>query len=303
MASSSLLPLPTTLIFLLVSSMSHIIFLWPVGHGWGRLPFPTRRIGILSRRTKCGGCNEEYEGKHVPSLECIYYKKGFQFDTGEWAIPCQTSYHSGCFRAGKPFSTRLENSRGLFCPIATPGFFPNFICEACRVRSHLNRELIWDHQDITLLKLERMRHLDMMHHWAKRTLEKYKGHYGHMRTFEEDFEVPLLDPTPLIAPPKSRAIPMSWHQLHYSTRPGKKPGDTVTFGTSRAARSAGSFYYEWDLQVAYPGKAIRDSLQRNYLVEFTAPTDEASYYLQNSGMARRMGDTPNPSWALQFVHI
>ena len=33
------------------------------------------------------------------------------------------------------------------------------------------------------------------------------------------------------------------------------------------------------------------------------PTDEMMYSLQNGGMARRMGDKSNPSWALQFRHI
>ena len=218
-------------------------------------------------------------------------------------LPCGVQYHGRCLRAGAPFTTRLASARGLVCPIDAPGFFPNFVCEACQVRQVLGRELVRSDKDVTLLMLERMRQLDTMHKLAQGTLLKYKGQYHRLRRFEKSFGVECLIPTPLVAPSSSPAIPLTWAQLHYSIQPGKTEGFSNTYGTARQMRSAASFYYQWDLQAAYPYQAIRDSANRDFLVNHASPTDEMLYSLQQGGMARRMGTTGRPSWALQLVHL
>jgi hypothetical protein len=274
------------LTFPLFSFTSPVISRYWVNQGWGKLPLVTAQTGTSDRRTMCVGCCKGFTKKNPASLICSFGSQGFLFGCGATALPCGVKYHAHCFKAGPPFTTRLGQERGLFAPIKTPGFFPNFVCEVCQVRAVLDRELVIQDNDITLLMAERMRQLDTMHQWAKSTLDKYRSHYKKMRVFEANFGVLALRPSPILKPPSSPAIPLMWYQLLYSTRAGKEAGSTISYGTARQARSAASFYYQWDMQASYPGQAIRDPLKRNYLVPYTSPTDEMNYAFQNSGMAR-----------------
>ena len=86
-------------------------------------------------------------------------------------------------------------------------------------------------------------------------------------------------------------------------QPGKKTSKGLTYGMTQSARSAASFYYQWDLQASFPGQAVRGQNNRNYLLEKVSPTDELNFTLQSGGMSQRMGTKVEPSWALQHVHI
>ena len=72
---------------------------------------------------------------------------------------------------GPPFQTRRRHQAGLIFPDVAE--WPNFTCEACTVRAVLNREL-FVRGDQRLLRLERMRLIDIASHWAPSTLKQYK---------------------------------------------------------------------------------------------------------------------------------
>ena len=150
--------------------------------------------------------------------------------------------------------------------------------------------------------LERMRQLDTMNEWAEGTLSKYGGKISRIQSFERQFGVRALVPSTLTSPPSTPAIPLIWSQLYYSLQPGKHKGKAITFDTARGLRSAASFFYQWDLQAAYPGQVVKDRKQSK-IVNHSIPTDELVYTLQNGGMARRLGRSSNPSWSLQFTHV
>ena len=58
-----------------------------------------------------------------------------------------------------------------------------FICEACTVRAVLQREL-GNPGDRWLLKLERMRLLDVAHQWSAGTTRNYQTHLKKIKQFE-----------------------------------------------------------------------------------------------------------------------
>jgi len=221
------------------------------------------------------------------------------------ASPCGVVYHTGCFRAGPPFKTRLLHHRGLcFPPKCDPRIIPTFVCEACQVRVFLNRELhLRLFSDLRLLQFERVRLLDMLHKWAAGTLAQYRGQIRRLFRFHETFGVNPLMPSPLLRPPTSPAIPLMWAQLEYTLNPGKKEGSTVKFNTSRQLRSAAALYYAWDMHLTQSDKTMMGTNDRVYATSQVSPTDALSYTFQQLGMARRMGKTSSQSWPLLFKHI
>ena len=64
-----------------------------------------------------------------------------------------------------------------------------------------------------------------------------------------------------------------------------------------------SQYCIWDLQLAYPGRALRDSQRHGHVTEKCLPTDKLGYSLMTSGMARRMGNSSRPSIALNISPV
>ena len=215
---------------------------------------------------------------------------------------CGTVYCSKCIQAGPPFKTRRENLKGLIFPKVNARLFPNYICEACQVRAHLGRELKRDQYDFHLLMLERMRQLDTMNEWAEGTLTKYGHKIERFFDFETQFGISPLVPTKLKHPPLTPAIPIIWTQLRASLEPGKSKGSTLTYGTTRSLRSAAAFYYSWDMQQCYPGQVAKIQ-KRHFFSPYVPPSEELVATVQAGGMARRMGDHPQASWALQFVHV
>jgi hypothetical protein len=115
---------------------------------------PPSRAGTGNKQRTCVGC-KGYFCRGEVRLLCTFAANGF-----DDMRPCRSAYHTGCFRAGPPFSTRRQGGEGLRLPSISD--WPNFIlCEACTVRRVTGRELRRPRDDL-LLMLERMRLLDMI---------------------------------------------------------------------------------------------------------------------------------------------
>jgi hypothetical protein len=119
------------------------------------------------------------------------------------------------------------------------------------------RELT-DQTDGELMALERMRLLDMAHHWSVGTHTTYQGKLRIVRKFEDRYGVNILLPTPLLWPPHGVDIPLMWCQEAYSLRlsPAKRSEGTnmnLAFSTVRQLCSAVSQFLTWDMMVATPG--------------------------------------------------
>jgi hypothetical protein len=112
------------------------------------------------------------------------------------AQACNTQYHTGCVRAGPPFATRLANHEGLVMPWQVP--LPHDVCELCMVRGQLQRELHHHVQDIVLLLLERMRQIDFLNNWGKKTLGQYGGKLRYLLHFHSHFGVQVPTPSILV---------------------------------------------------------------------------------------------------------
>lgn len=248
----------------------------------------------------CDGLLRQDEPYHA----CCFATNGFD-QAGRRFIPCGTGYHLGCITVGEPFRTRLAKDKGLSFPSIE--IVPNFICEACTVRAVLGRELRNTPEDRALLMLERMRMIDQACAWDPKTLVGYQSHLRRIKRFETKYKVASLVPTILERPPTTPAIPLMWTQQQYALETPRKThattGERILYNTSRSLRSAASQYCIWDLQLAYPGRAIRDSQRRGHLTERCLPTDELGYSLMTSGMARRMGDSSKPSVALNSSQV
>ena len=163
---------------------------------WSCLPQPSPRVGINTRLNRCAGCLEQQRPRLHSEIGCVFREQGFLYSDNTAAIPCGTVYHLTCYHAGPPFKTRLPNNKGLHFPHgADPTLFPNFTCEACQVRAVLDRELRTTAEDIHLLRLERMRMLDIMNRLAEGSMRTYKYPLRRIQTFEGRFGVRILRPT------------------------------------------------------------------------------------------------------------
>lgn len=210
-------------------------------------------------------------------------------------------------RMGAPFTTRLRDRGGLFFPSSMVDV-PSFICEACTVRSVLQRELSGTVSDQTLLCLERARLIDMAHKWAAGTHKQYQGKLRMIRRFESSFDLPILCSQCPSAPPRDPSIPLMWVQQHYSLRPGRYKDSNgkplpLNFTTVRGLRSAAQQYYAWDLQVSAPSLAMIDPHGRPIVTNGCLPTDALAYTFMSAGQSRRLGEEARPSTALLHRHI
>jgi hypothetical protein len=220
------------------------------------------------------------------------------------ADACNAQYHAGCVKAGPPFVTRLGNGEGLVLPWQVP--VPHYVCELCVVRGQLQRELRHDVRDIVLLLLERMRQIDFLHNWAKRTLGHYGAKLRYLARFQEHFGVQVLVPATLIRPVQTPAIPLVWSELYYSLRQTKGEDGLyhpIKFASVRPLRSAAALFYTLDMQDAFPRRVMRDRHRRGIIQPYVSPTDELYTSFGASGMARRMGTETKKSWALSHIHI
>lgn len=268
---------------------------------------PSPKAGTSDRLSRCAGCHRAFGRGHLPDLCCEFRSTGFPYQDGSeaWAIPCGSIYHSECFYAGAPFTTRLKDGKGLRFPSkGDPSLFPNFVCEACQVRAALERELTSRKGDVHLLGLERMRILDTFNRLAEGSMKTYLGPLRRIQRFEQSFGVRILRPTPLTGPSRSACIPLMWAQLDHTLQPGKEPGTTVKYSTSRQTRSAVSAYYQWDVAISRPSQVMSTGKgDKSIIAPHVLPTDELLYTQFSTGMRRRMGDVSKKSTALRFPQI
>jgi hypothetical protein len=187
--------------------------------------------------------------------------------------------------------------------------YAHYICEACVVRSTLERELTSRCADTVLLMLERARFVDLTNHWARGTLKTYQSKYTVIQEFSTDLAVPMLQPTVLARPPHGEAIKLMWAQERYSLFPSEWRrrdsllAESIKFGSIRGVRSAASHFWLWDLLLTHPEKLTLGFKDRPTIVEGCSPTDEISYTYFTDGMRRRLGDNPKPSAVLLLDHI
>jgi len=218
------------------------------------------------------------------------------------------AYHPGCIKAGPPFRTRRAKAGGLSFPEVISDW-DNFICELCTVRAVLDRELLPTSRDTELLLLERMRMLDIVHHWSLGTHRGYQGKIRVLRRFESLYGAPILRTTALQAPPSGPDVPLQWCQEWYSLRmsPWRKGEQEVplpvSFTTVRQLRSAANQFYTWDLALAHPAGATRDHSGRVMCLPAIPAPDSLSSSLFAKGLSIRLGTETQPSFPLQERHV
>ena len=248
----------------------------------------------------CVGCKGDFTLKRPAHFVCAFSSDGFPFLNQGFAHACQIGYHRGCIVAGEPFRTRLQDSRGLTMPYSAVE--PTFICEVCQVRAMVDRELRPNADDLHLLMMERMRMIDCHSGWKATTLAQYGSKLLFLRKFGARYGIPVLEATTLQRPPVTPAIGLQWSQLAYSLRT-RPDGARIKISTVRQLRSAASMFYMVDTQTAYPRRTMRDGQRRTHVADYVSPTDESTNVFTHKGLERRLGNNPQASWALSYVHI
>jgi hypothetical protein len=114
-----------------------------------------------------------------------------------------------------------------------------------------------------------MRMINIANRWAANNFARYKYAIQWIRRFEKKFGVVILVPTKLFAPAVTPSIPLQWaHQdymLHVPKAGHVRDANRVAANTARGIRSAVSQYYDLDLQVAHPGKAVSSQHQQTHI--------------------------------------
>jgi hypothetical protein len=258
------------------------------------------------RRHVCTGCwNPLTPDKR--QFRCHFCDTGFSIDKAQFR-PCHVSYHPECLRIGTPFTTRLDDNKGLSCS-PDAALYHSFICESCRVRSVFKRKLHRTATDVALLMLERATIVDVYNHWTHGTMKAYKSKLNVISDFERDFKVPVL-PRPQIArPPASESRPLIWTQERYSLYQARwkrtvgSTENTVKWGTIRALRSAAALQSTFNLLQSIPERLIFGFRDKPTVVSACNPTDDLGYTVFSDGMKRRIGDKSFPSAVLLDQHI
>ena len=257
---------------------------------------------MIGRQLECAGCLQRIQPT-TSHLTCHFHSKRFKLPD-KWALPCGTAYHSRCFRAGPPFTSRREKEAGLSLPPIR--YWPCFVCELCTVRAVLQREL--GHPgDRWLLQLERVRILDSLHNWAQSTTRNYQTKLGMLHAFEQSHPgLQIMVPSDFKTPARGSEIGLMWAMLHASVQPlkfrGRSAKTTPVFGTVRSIRSAASQFLGWGLIAAHPGGGLYFQ-DRRLLEGNVRPTDGAAFELFTRGLQARLGDSAVPSTALLGRHI
>ena len=240
------------------------------------------------------GCAKAFTCSHPAVYVCAFHASGFHL-SGSVATPCGVKYHRTCVQAGPPFKTRLPGLKGLVLEV--PPFLVEFVCECCQLRALLDRELLsGSATDHALLMLERMRLIDVSHHWRSSTMTTYGRLLRQLHEFTSWSQVPTLVAPPLRSPPVSPIFGIMYAQLRHSVFQGGR-----TFQTVRQLRSAASAWFAAahmqvtvaDVQ-AFPGLTSGSS---------SLPTAHLMFSYFAEGMSRRMGVNPKPSVALSHAHV
>jgi hypothetical protein len=222
--------------------------------------------------------------------------------------PCHVRYHLDCLRIGAPFTSRLENDKGLVCPPGAEAWH-GFICESCRVRACFHRELQRTAEDVVALMLERATIVDTANHWSRGTMRAYQSKARVLRKFESDFGITVLPQPSMAHPPDGLSRPLMWAQQRYALYPARwrrhqeDAATTVKFGTIRGLRSAAAFQTTWNWIQAHPDQVTVGLKNQPTMVAHCNPTDEMAYTYFTDGMRRRLGDKTNPSAVLLDQHV
>jgi hypothetical protein len=188
----------------------------PTFPGWTHLPCLPLNSSMKRRRHFGAGCWKTLKVDE-PLFRCHFCDSGFVMKGCRFK-PCLARYHPGCLRMGAPFTTRLDNDKGLLCPDAF-ALYRGFICENCRVRPVLGWELQRTPVDTALLMLERATLIDTFNHWSEGTIKVYKSKLNVIQDFERDFPIHVLPRPTFTAPPLSASRPLMWAQERYSLYP------------------------------------------------------------------------------------
>ena len=171
------------------------------------------------------------------------------------------------------------------------------------MRSTLDREL-GSPGDRCLLRLERVRTLDIANSWSRGTYKAYSSKLNYIRRLEglhPGLKI-LSQETPL-RPPRTEAIAISWAELLYSLRESSRPDrETVAFGTIRQLRSAVGWEHTMATLNSGTGLLYDERTKRLARAEVGA-THEAILTRFTEGLKRRVGDDPRPSYALLERHV
>lgn len=259
---------------------------------------------MFAKRKQCAGCHQSLLGS-ADILVCSFCYTGFPFwDTPGQARPCGTAYHPGCIVAGDPFTSRRSNRSGLRFPQVA--IWPSFVCEACTVRSVLDREL--GHPgDRRLLMLERMRMIDLAHAWAAGTHQQYQRKLRFLQTFQHaHVGLRLFSVATLRRPDRHPDIALMWAEELFSLRPAaarRRPAHpTAAYGTIRQLRSAMSQYSTVSTLNTHGGEVTLDP-HRRLQFGVVRPTDTARMSYFSRGLRARLGELTVPSAPLTFDHI
>jgi hypothetical protein len=240
-------------------------------------------------------------------FRCHFCDSGFAIDEKSFH-PCRVSYHPSCLRIGAPFTTRLENDKGLSCP-PDAALYRSFICESCRVRTVCHRELHRTATDVALLMLEWATIVDVYNHWTHVTMKACKSNLNVMNDFEKDFKISVVPRPHIERPPTSESRPLMWSQEHYSLYPARwkrspgLPEETIKWVTIRALQSAAAFQSTFNLLQSIPERLTFGFCDKPTIVPACSPTNELGYTVFSDGMKRRIGDKSFPSAVILDQHV
>ena len=134
-----------------------------------------------------------------------------------------------------------------------------------------------------MLALERMRIIDLAHHWASSTHAQYQSKLRFLRSFQTRFQgLTIHSPNELIRPPTGVDIALMWAEQAYSLWPGKDES-SVAFGTIRSLRSALSQFEA--VKAIHSGFPTWMDQQRGLLFQPCRSTDHAPHTFFTSGLA------------------
>lgn len=204
---------------------------------------------------------------------------------------------------GLPFTSRRRGGEGLQFPKVM--HWPAFICECCTVRQVLSREL-GAPGDLWLLKLERMRILDVAHAWASGTYKTYKGKLDYLSRFQQSHPgMRLMGVGKAFSPPCPRSIPLMWAELDYSVRGNRKGNKEhgVAFGTVRQLRSAASHHWGLGWLITRAGEVVLDPKSDQLRVDEVRASDEATMTYFSRGLSARIGTSSKPAVPLLDRHV
>jgi hypothetical protein len=116
--------------------------------------------GTVTKPNFCVGCELPFT-KAQPRLKCTFDATGFTLPDKSGARQCYLQYHLGYTQMGALFQTTLKNSGGMSFPKLSE--LPRFVCT---VRETVGREIRATARDTALIKLERVRLIDIAHYCA-----------------------------------------------------------------------------------------------------------------------------------------